>query len=106
MAQYAAIEINIPGPLMQDVDPMELPRNWSAASPPRQLRLIGDRWIEGGKSAVLSVPSAVVPVERNYLLNPAHPGFEKIRIGIETRFRFDRRLISPAGSQRGAASNG
>lgn len=78
---------------MQDVDSRELPRNWSAASPPKQLRLIGERWIEGGTAAVLSVPSAVVPVERNYQLNPAHPGFAKIEIGIETRFRFDRRLI-------------
>jgi RES domain-containing protein len=26
-------------------------------------------------SAVLRVPSAIVPAENNYLLNPAHPGF-------------------------------
>jgi RES domain-containing protein len=44
------------------------------------------------KSPGLSVPSAVVPPERNYLLNPAHRDFTKIRIGKPEPFHFDPRL--------------
>ena len=44
------------------------------------------------ESAVLSVPSAVVPEERNYLLNPAHPQFRDIAFGTARPFSFDPRL--------------
>jgi RES domain-containing protein len=39
---------------------------------------IGDRWLRSMTSAVLRVPSAVVPAERNFLLNPEHSAFGKI----------------------------
>ena len=70
----------------------DLPRNWRADPPPRKLQEIGDHWIETGQSAVLRVPSVLVPQEANYLLNPAHPDFRKIKIGSFRSFRFDRRL--------------
>jgi RES domain-containing protein len=49
--------------------------------------------VQASTSAVLSVPSAVVPAERNYLLNPAHPDFERIEMGEPRPFRFDQRLL-------------
>lgn len=58
---------------------------------PRQL--LGDRWLELGLSAVLSVPSAVVPMERNYLLNPAHPDFTGLEVEPAIPFEFDPRLF-------------
>jgi RES domain-containing protein len=45
-----------------------------------------------GRSAVLKLPSAVVPEEFNYLLNPAHPDFGKIRIAKPRAFKADPRL--------------
>jgi RES domain-containing protein len=45
-----------------------------------------------GGSAVLQVPSALTPSESNYLLNPNHPDFAKIKFGPEQIHRFDRRL--------------
>jgi RES domain-containing protein len=48
----------------------KLPSNWSAASPPAQLQVLGDEWLERSETAVLKVPSAVVTEEWNYLLNP------------------------------------
>ena len=70
----------------------DLPRNWSAADPPSQLREIGQRWLDAGAAAVLKVPSAVVVEEWNYVLNPQHPDFKKLIFQKPKRFQFDRRL--------------
>jgi RES domain-containing protein len=41
---------------------------------------------------VLQVPSAVIPTEYNFLLNPLHKDFAKLHIGKALQFRFDPRL--------------
>ena len=62
--------------------------------PARASRAVGDAWVRAGRSAVLAVPSAIVPEELNYLLNPAHPGFRTIAIGKPVLFAFDPRLLT------------
>jgi RES domain-containing protein len=63
-----------------------------ARSPaPAELQELGRSWLVEGKAAMLSVPPVVVPTERNYLLNPAHPGFKQIHIGEAYDFSFDPR---------------
>ncbi|MBI2497892.1 MAG: RES domain-containing protein, partial [Opitutae bacterium] len=47
----------------------------------------------------LRVPSVVVPGEFNYLLNPAHPDFKRVKIGKPEPFSFDPRL-APAAPRR------
>jgi len=69
-----------------------LPRNWRAAPAPRALGRMGTTWARERKTAVLAVPSAVIPQERNYLLNPLHPLFPRIRIGGGEPFAFDPRM--------------
>jgi len=70
----------------------DLPRGWRRYPAPAALAEIGGDWIEGREAAVLSVPSCLVPRERNVLLNPAHPDFRRIRIGDAEPFSFDTRL--------------
>lgn len=53
---------------------------------------IGDRWLASGESALLRVPSAVVPKSRNYLLNPRHPQAARAAIRSSSRHPLDRRL--------------
>ena len=55
---------------------------------------IGDRWIREARSAVLELPSVIIPGEVNYLLNPAHPDFRKIIIRRAVPFAFDPRLLA------------
>ncbi|MEP7244137.1 MAG: RES family NAD+ phosphorylase [Gammaproteobacteria bacterium] len=74
------------------VSPASLPANWFAADPPPQLQKIGGGWLERGDSAVLKVPSAIVNEEWNYLLNPLHADFRKLRFGAPQVFSFDRRV--------------
>ena len=70
----------------------DLPANWFAADPPPQLQRIGAEWLERGESAVFKVPSAIVVEEWNYLLNPLHRAFKKLRLSAPKPYSFDRRV--------------
>jgi RES domain-containing protein len=69
-----------------------LPRNWAAYPAPTGTAKLGEEWIRSGRSCVLRVPSAVIRSEWNYLLNPAHADFRKLRLGRPVAFHFDSRL--------------
>lgn len=79
--------------LVERLDPSRLPTNWRQDPAPLTLRDFGDEWARKSRSAALRVPSALVPDEFNYLLNPAHPDFSAIVVGRAVPFRFDPRLI-------------
>ena len=55
-------------------------------------RQLGDEWTRSNAGALLAVPSAIVPTERNFLINPAHPGFQKVAVGRPQEFLWDERL--------------
>lgn len=95
--KYAVIEAIIPDDLeILMIRPEDLPESWRGYDNNFELRAIGDAWFTSGESAVLGVPSAVIPAEYNYLLNPEHPDFKKIQIGEAREFTTDGRLIRPA----------
>lgn len=70
----------------------DLPRSWRNYPAPEQLPLLGSRWAQSLETAVLAVPSAVVPQETNYVLNPRHPDFLEIAVGEPEPFSFDPRM--------------
>jgi len=92
LASYVLFEVRIDESLVEQVELSELPRNWRDDPPPRKVRAMGDAWVVGGTSAVLRVPSIVVPGENNFLLNPRHKDFPRLQIGKPLPFRFDPRL--------------
>ncbi|MNV74757.1 hypothetical protein D3C71_1680060 [compost metagenome] len=53
---------------------------------------MGENWITEGKSAVLKVPSSIIPAEYNYLINPQHPDFKLIKLLKSESFVFDKRI--------------
>jgi RES domain-containing protein len=63
--------------------------------PPDDPRVIGDAWIESRRSALLRVPSWIVPESYNVLINPTHPAALSIQIGSIRPFQFDQRLWAP-----------
>lgn len=73
-----------------------LPGNWRESPAPDALKVFGNQFILNGKSAVLKVPSVLVPNESNYLLNPEHPEFKKIRMLVKSKIKFDDRLLKKA----------
>jgi RES domain-containing protein len=72
--------------------PDKLPDDWNQDPPPPSAAAVGDAWVRSGKSAILEVPSAVIPLERNYLLNPQHPDIHLISFREPEPFKFDSRL--------------
>ena len=74
--------------------PAKLPPHWQRYPSPKANAAVGDNWVASGRSAVLKLPSAIVPNEFNYLLNPAHPDFKRITIGKPCVFKADPRLGS------------
>jgi RES domain-containing protein len=91
---YSAIPVEFDEVLVETFDPGALPASWMAHPPARDAQAIGDRWVEEARSAALRVPSVVVPSEFNYVLNPAHADFVKMRIGAAVSFPFDARLLA------------
>jgi RES domain-containing protein len=71
----------------------DLPRGWNSEPPTSVSQSIGDAWMRSATHPVLSVPSAIVPEERNYLLNPAHSEFSRILIEKPVAYRIDPRLL-------------
>ena len=91
--QYVVAEVNIDPTLITEFDPSLLPRNWRTDPPPAKAKAIGDEWLRDRRSAVLQLPSAIIPSEAVYLLNPRHDDFAKIHFGKFESFRFDPRLV-------------
>jgi RES domain-containing protein len=90
---YVAIAVEFDESLV--TRPERLPKNWRDDPPPKSAARIGDDWVVSAASLLLEVPSAVIPFERNYLLNPAHPAMGSLRIGKPQAFSFDPRLLRP-----------
>ncbi len=89
--KYLAYQVEWPAALMEELK--KLPADWRASPPGPLTMQIGDQWVRGARSPVLAVPSTILPAERNFLLNPAHPKFSQIRIHKPVEFTFDHRMI-------------
>lgn len=90
---YVATPIEEPDDLFVRVISIDnLPAGWDANEPLDATRDVGTNWAKELATVVLSVPSAVIPRERKYLLNPAHPDFARIRFHSPEPFYFDNRL--------------
>jgi RES domain-containing protein len=70
----------------------EINSEWYKASNHLCTRFLGDEWLKSLESAVLKVPSAIIPNEFNFLLNVNHPDFSQISIKQVIKFVFDPRL--------------
>ncbi len=77
----AIAEINVTG----------LPSNWQKEAAYPVLQNIGKQWLLAQQTPILKVPSAIVPVEFNYLLNPQHPDFQ-FALDSPVEFKFDERM--------------
>ena len=73
------------------LDEATLPTDWRDQLAVTRAR--GDEWLGGGATALLQVPSAIVPAARNILLNPSHRDSMRIAVASIMRAPFDRRLV-------------
>lgn len=66
--------------------------DWKAVSSRSKTQALGDKWARSQISPVLQVPSIILPIEHNYLINPEHEGFEEIRVYDPEDLPVDPRL--------------
>ncbi len=78
------------------ITPKQLPPEWRQTPAPAALTGIGDRFVQENKAGILIVPSAIAPSESNWLINPAHPAFSKIRVHTPEPFSYDSRFSKAA----------
>jgi len=91
---YSLCVINIPEETdILEINPDDLPVDWKSYPYSESTQYVGDEFIRAKKYMVLKAPSAVVPGEFNFLINPAHPDFSKISISKTEPFAFDERLF-------------
>jgi RES domain-containing protein len=93
LRHYLLFQLELPDEGVMWLDEKDVPADWRADPPPSSTAAIGDEWIGSGQSLALSVPSSLVPQQRNLLLSPAHPAFREVVAGASSGpFDFDARL--------------
>ncbi|MEX2542495.1 MAG: RES domain-containing protein [Trueperaceae bacterium] len=99
LAEHVAIPVDFDESLVEKLHDESLPIDFPEVGTLWATQQIGDAWARGQSSVMLRVPSAVVPVEFNYLYSPGHPQAEGVVIGSPIPFRFDRRLLDDESRQ-------
>jgi RES domain-containing protein len=91
---FEMISIFIPDDIViTEIREEDLPFGWKVFPLATITQKIGDEFIIQGKSLVMKVPSAVVPGDYNYLINPRHPDFSRIEIIKREPYEFDERFF-------------
>jgi RES domain-containing protein len=95
---HHAAAIEIPEDLrIEEFDPSSAP-GW-AAEESAVAQAYGDEWHASGRTAVLVVPSLPgQPIERNFIINPAHPDAARIRVMPSFNVTWDGRLFGPSNT--------
>ena len=91
--QLVAISADTPDDMrIEYIEVSDLPKTWRSYPVPEELQDLGTAWVASASTAMLVVPSAVIPEERNYLLSPAHPDFKRFRLNKPEAFHFNPRM--------------
>jgi len=87
----AEIEIG-DGYSMEKISIDDLSNDWKNYPSPDSLKDMGRQWLLSGRSLVLQVPSAINPLEVNFLVNPLHGEMGKVKVGKVHPLTLDSRL--------------
>lgn len=97
LSEYAVFAIEVPDDCVEVLDSIRLPDSWRLYPAPVQLRRFGDAWIKNKTSVALRVPSAIIVQEHNYLINPEHQDFYRIKIKGPEPLDVDQRVFRRSG---------
>lgn len=91
--KFMLFRIRIPDEVsVREVSDTSLPANWRDEPPTLDTMVIGERWVREGSSAILKVPSVLIPAAANFIFNPLHPEAAKVKIDHGEKFSFDPRM--------------
>lgn len=89
---YTLLRVAIPDTIqITIVKPDALPEDWRDRQ--AVTRQLGDRWLDEGATPIMQVPSAIIPMALNMIVNPAHPTVNELRIVDVIPAAFDSRLF-------------
>jgi RES domain-containing protein len=94
LPRLVAFTFDVDNKLVDRLPAALLPRHWRTSRGLPVTQQIGDEWLAAGHGLALAIPSAIVPEEWDYLLNPAHPAFGRLKFGRSVPFLLDPRLMS------------
>ncbi len=90
---YLLITLLIPDAAgIQTIETKKLPHGWDDVEINSFTQKTGDQFLMAKKNLVLAVPSVLIPEELNYVLNPLHTDFKKVKILNKRRIHFDKRV--------------
>ena len=90
---FVALTAEVPARLkIATIRGEDLPPDWRTDPVPARLPDIGSEWLQRGAALILAVPSAIIETEFNYLINPRHPDFARLKINPPKPFNFEGRL--------------
>lgn len=85
--------IDIPADLrIDELKRKDLPTDWKAVPAPQSTKDIGTGWVNKTPSSAFKVPSVIIEAEHNYLLNPLHSDFKRLKISAPEPFPLDPRM--------------
>ncbi len=91
---FVMLTIEIPEQIViNSVNIETLSNNWNTFPNSNETPTIGDDFVKKNIFCVLKVPSAIVKSDYNFLINPYHSDFKKIRIINQEDFPFDKRIF-------------
>ena len=90
---FSVMEISVPDELARlEIKETNLIPNWREFDQMPYTQALGDEWLSQTKSVILKIPSAIVRGDSNYLLNPGHKDFKKIKVLKVETFEFEARI--------------
>ncbi len=90
---YKVMVIEIPDNIsIAEIEASSIKKDWHTIDNYIYCQTLGSKWLNDLKCAVLKVPSVIILKEHNYLINPNHPDFKKIKLAGNEDFDFDRRF--------------
>ena len=92
-ALYKVMLIEIPDSLSVEIlELRSLKKDWYTLDNYSYCQAKGSEWLNDQRTVVLQVPSVIIKQEHNYLVNPNHPDFNKIKLRGTEDFDFDKRF--------------
>lgn len=92
-AGFVLTQIRCPDDSIHEISIAELTAQWQAPESYSALQNIGMEWLSGQNSLLLKVPSAIIPLEFNFLINPNHDRMREVVIEEMYALTLDQRVV-------------
>lgn len=94
---FSVMTIEVPDSVRKEIVKLsDLPVDWREFAQMPLTQNIGENWLTKAQTAILQVPSSIIEEEANYLINPQHPDFKKVKLINTDKFVFDMRIKNPS----------